>query len=143
MTDVRRIYGEHLKALLRDEREAAQRWHDQLPEGALSGTARLNIAVTNLALKRRFADDKSHDAVLAFVAAFTNRMRSAGQSLNPLHAELLVRSMLGETALFSEVPGDVASLLMPLLAIVAVDQADLSDAEIGELVDKALLKSAV
>ncbi|WP_199040093.1 hypothetical protein [Glycomyces salinus] len=142
MTDVKRIYGEHLKAMLRNDPEEAQRWHDQLPDGSLEGTGRINIAVLSLVLKKRFSENKSHDAILAFVADFMNSLQGSGQQVNPLHAELLVRSVLGESALFAEVPGEVANLLMPLLAVLAADQSRLDAEDVNELVEKAIQKAA-
>lgn len=137
MTSAVAQYKEHLRAMFKDDADQAQRILESMGDGPWEGTGRLNLAVFGLAARKRFASDKSHEAVIKFVRDADQAWASAAESPNPLHVELLVRAALGETDLFDAVPGDARSVIMPIAAYVMVTDMGLSSAEIDDLLNDA------
>jgi hypothetical protein len=104
MTSPLAQYKEYLRAMLEDDTERARQVLLDMGDGPWEGTGRLNLAVFKLAVEKRFKAGQSHTAIKAFVAETHEGLASADSRPNPLHTELLIRSALGETALFDEVP---------------------------------------
>jgi hypothetical protein len=130
-------YKEHLRALFKRDPDTAQRIADSMGDGTWQGSGRMNLAVFGLAAEKRFKDDKSHEAVLKFVSDASTAWASAPNPPNALHLELLIRAVLGEPALFDEVPADVRNTIFPTAAYLMVEDLDLSDTEIDQLLDAA------
>lgn len=137
MNDVIAQYKDHLRALFKDDPDEAQKVLESMGAGPWEGTGRLNLAVFGFAAQARFKEDHSHESVMKFVADTREAWSSAEHPPSPLHVELLVRSALGETDLFDEVPPQVRAMALPILAYVMIGDLRLSDAEIDELLDDA------
>lgn len=137
MTDQVAQYKELLRALFKDDTQAAQRIAAEHGDSSWEGTGSLLMAVFGTAIDRRFTTDGSHAAIMSFVREAEDAFRSAGQAFNPLYAELLVRAVLGEDELIQQVPRDDATALMMPLADKAVSDLKLSDAEVDKLLDDA------
>lgn len=137
MSSPRARYKELLRSLFKGDAEEAQRIADELGDASWEGTGQLVMAVFGVAVDRRFKEDSSHAAVMGFVGELSETYSSAEVVFNPLYAELLLRSALGEDQLFQQVPGDEATALMVSMADKIVVDLGLSDDEIDELLDEA------
>jgi len=137
MTSQAAQYKELLRALFKGHTDQARELADQMGDGPFTGTGPLLMAVFGLAVDRRFKNDQSHAAVMTFVQEVSDAFSAAQTPFNPLHAELLVRSALGEDELFQQVPGDQASALMAPLADKIIGDLHMSDEEIDAFLDEA------
>ena len=137
MTDVVTQYKEHLRAMFNGNTDQAQRILESMGDGPWEGTGRFNLAVFGLAARKRFSDDKSHEAVMTFVRDADRAWASAEESPNPLHVELLTRAALGETDLFDAVPSEARNVILPVAAYAMISDINLSSTEIDELLDQA------
>ncbi|WP_205325858.1 hypothetical protein [Glycomyces sp. YM15] len=131
-------YVEYLRALLKQDFESSARHFNDLPDGEWPGSGRLNTALFGLSVRQRFGKEPDPRAIKAFVDAFMVGVNNSAEKVKPIHVEMLIRSVLGESDLFDEVPHATANTVMPSASYLMVKQLGFTPDQVDQLIDKAI-----